>query len=795
MPINDVLPFCCPEDEKRVVGPPIQQFLRLTQQCVDQTRTDDLKCRVFEAQPMDPSVIRVKNAGGIDVAANPAATEDESLHEGGLTFKNLWEPAELSALRDNMRYDGQEKLIQSALIEGWTESECIRQGIKNAMSAYAINARHELEIHDPTVGWAVVIPAQRSDLFRKIARWLHECNHPSESQQYRQIRRRFYWHSPSKMRAEISSVHSECVSCTLRKRSTRKPAHISAPIDVGHRPFSVISVDPKDMPLDPVTGYNNMICVCDRFTGYTIAIPNYRTDTAADIAKLLVHYVYSIFGVPSIFLSDNDQKFASHLFKEVHRELGCSVSLGTPYHHKSSGGIEIRIGALMDTLNLLNNKHQEQGEQWYSNLPRAVYEMNQKENPLTGISAAELLFGYRPVSPIDLLADPHNKDEDLDHATRLEAFFGDDNAAEREGRLEEYLQKRDDDRQQHADRRRSDRAAQESKSRDKAASIPDFQVGGYVCLHHQAFGNHQKRLPKLQRKQSYGPYRILELDMKNARVRVELGGDFTKGKTNWFSLEHVRRYWLQRPFEYDAISLETRMQAPEMGAGEYEVGEVVQRKVLHGHYKYELSYKGWDESTKLLKRSHDDFKQCQSLLDEFDAAHPFGSLRGDQPSDCRKFEDRLKNRPRQRQRRLAAWTCRATAAKTCSSGVSCGMPHVRASESAGNQSEGLRLLACEHFGVRRMAVGRLPGSAMLRIMKNSQQQIWWECPHGAVRVRGTDARPHGYFMDRHETIATPRCELAACVKKFCSSYDGMAAQLGDDYVAEKKLGNRRLPGR
>ena len=197
------------------------------------------------------------------VARSGHSHQSGCLHEeeDGLTFKHLWEPAELSALRDNMQYDGQEKLIQSALIEGWAESECIRQGIKNAMAAYAINTRHELEIHDPTVGWAVVIPAQRSDLFRKNARWLHECNHPSETQQYRQIRRRFYWHSPSKMRAEISSVHSECVSCTLRKRSTRKPAHNSAPIEVGHRPFSVISVDPKDMPLCPVTGYDNMVCV------------------------------------------------------------------------------------------------------------------------------------------------------------------------------------------------------------------------------------------------------------------------------------------------------------------------------------------------------------------------------------------------------------------------------------------------------------------------------------------------------------------------------------------------------
>ena len=57
----------------------------------------------------------------------------------------------------------------------------------------------------------------------------------------------------------------------------------------------------------------------------------------------------------------------------------------------------------MDTLNLLNNTHQEQGDGWYSNLPRAVYEMNQKEHPLTGISAASRAFDWLQAGQPDRL--------------------------------------------------------------------------------------------------------------------------------------------------------------------------------------------------------------------------------------------------------------------------------------------------------------------------------------------------------------------------------------------------------
>ena len=63
--------------------------------------------------------------------------------------------------------------------------------------------------------------------------------------------------------------------------------------------------------------------------------------------------------------------------------------------------------------------------------------LNNKEGLTTGVSPSSLMFGYRPTSPIDLLMDP-DEHEQLLADTQVEGL----------------LQRRDDDRQQHAERRR-----------------------------------------------------------------------------------------------------------------------------------------------------------------------------------------------------------------------------------------------------------------------------------------------------------------------------------------------------
>ena len=638
VPIREVIPLSCPEDQIKFKGPPIGEFLRLSQQCVDQTGVEDIHSRVFEAHALvrDQSILRAGNGEGVEVAVNPNRLGDATFSKPTVRFKNLWEPAQLSVLRDDMQYQGAERLIQLAFVEGWSSERTRKEGIATSMSGYAINSRHELQVYDSSYGWSTVIPAQSEYIFRKVVRWLHECNHSSEAQQYRQIRRRFFWNSPELMKRVIHSVHVECSVCVSRKRSTSKPGYISSPITVGHRPFEVIAVDPVPKPVDPVSGHDSILLCTDRFTGYTLGIPHYTTDDADTLAKLLVRHVYSLFGVPKLFLSDHDPKFASELFNKVHKEIGCSVELGTPYHYRTSGAVEVKAKTLGDELNILSAKFGDQGLGWYENLPRALYNLNQKENRETGLSPASLLFGYRPISPVDTLSDPVDENGDVEFATRVETF----------------MQSRDDDRHQHADRRRQMRERQELASRVDAANVPNYIVGAWVLLHKAAFGSHSAKRNKLVSRESYGPYRITAVDMKRGRITVDFNGEFTRGKCDEFSMQHVRRYYLQRPWTFDAVTLEQRIAVDNDADEEHEVDQVHQRRFLHGSYKYQVSFKGWDQLSKNRVKDHPEFEGCQKLLEEFDAQYPIGSLKGDSPPDQRKWKQHVDAHPRRKSARL-----------------------------------------------------------------------------------------------------------------------------------------------
>ena len=200
-----------------------------------------------------------------------------------------------------------------------------------------------------------------------------------------------------------------------------------------------------------------MLVVQDKFMGFTLGILHHQDDDSNEMARLLERYVYYIFGLPRVVMSDHDARFASEFFRDTHKRMGVSVELGTPYHYQTSGGVENRIRTLQDELNILSAAAGDQGAGWYDNLPRALHILNNKEGPTTGVSPSSLMFGYRPTSPIDLLMDP-DEHEQLPADTQVEGL----------------LQRRDDDRQQHAERRRIWREKQETDSVVTSAKLPDY---------------------------------------------------------------------------------------------------------------------------------------------------------------------------------------------------------------------------------------------------------------------------------------------------------------------------------
>jgi hypothetical protein len=160
--------------------------------------------------------------------------------------------------------------------------------------------------------------------------------------------------------------------------------------------------------------------------------------------------VYTIFGCPRLIWSDCDTKFHSEVFQAVQKWRGVTISLGTPYHGRTSGGIEIRIKSLQEHLRIRTDA---QGSDWLEELPEALMAVNNTVNEDTTLSPQMILMGYRPTSPIDMLRELVEDDEH--HILTAEE------------RLEHYLQQRDDDRRDHCDRLRVDRERQETASKNK----------------------------------------------------------------------------------------------------------------------------------------------------------------------------------------------------------------------------------------------------------------------------------------------------------------------------------------
>ena len=78
-----------------------------------------------------------------------------------------------------------------------------------------------------------------------------------------------------------------------------------------------------------------------------------------------------------------------------------------------------------------------------------------------------------------------------------------------------------------------------------------------MLVHKRAFGAHSGRKSKLLSREAYGPYRILAVDFKRGRLKVELGEISRRGSrlsSRWST--DARLYSLERPWQFDVAPQE-----------------------------------------------------------------------------------------------------------------------------------------------------------------------------------------------------------------------------------------------
>ena len=279
----------------------------------------------------------------------------------------------------------------------------------------------------------------------------HRMGHPGRDKTLALHRARCYWPSMAK---DIESMVQKCRRCVCRKaRATTAPL---TPI-VTSEPLELVCLD--FLLVEPSSGYEHILVITDHFTKFSKAIAT-KNESALTTARALYQNFITVYGVPTRIMSDQGRNFESKLIKELCTITGMDKSRTTPYHAMSNGACE-RMNQTL--LKLLGTLSEDKKAKWKEYLPSMVHAYNCTPHETTGYSPYELMFGRKPILPIDVEMMPPNE------VAPLSKFVSD---------LQEHVKYS----QELAGKKLAQKASKAKEKYDKRAVAAGLQPGDTVLI-------------------------------------------------------------------------------------------------------------------------------------------------------------------------------------------------------------------------------------------------------------------------------------------------------------------------
>lgn len=398
-----------------------------------------------------------------------------------------------------------------------------------------------------------------------------------------------YWFW-EQMKKTVGQYIRNCRECQRNKARHDKTPGLLQPLEIPTLVWQTVIVDGKSMPKDD-DGYDYVWCFICKFSRLIIRIPGKKTDDAETLAKRYYNRIYSLFGLPQIWISDNAGPFISEFMETMNTLTDTKHRHGSSRHPQTQGAIERTNADLDQAMRFYIDKYQ---KNWRKHLPALDYAHNAADHESLGMPPLKVALGTMPRHPLTLQL----RDVDVSTERRLQA-----------AKLAHQIQ---EVQKMAVERAKETRARYEAQANKKRRPV-DFGVEDYVYVSKKGMAT-DAPTTKLD-SQWCGPWRIAK----------EIHGSFELDTPEWYKgskLFHADRL---RKAATDPLPQQIKVpEPPEVinNEPEWEVERILASRLTGRNRKlqYQASWVGHDDDPTYYDAS--GFKNASTKLEAFHLEYP-----------------------------------------------------------------------------------------------------------------------------------------------------------------------------
>ena len=225
----------------------------------------------------------------------------------------------------------------------------------------------------------------------------HSAGHQGRDRTLSLMKERIWW--PGMSHALLRAV-ANCGRCIQYEAKGQLPP--MQPI-ICTEPMELVHVNYVRMEVTVATDkkpvVRNVLVVVDHFTRFVQAFVT-KNQMARTTARVLYNNYFSVFGFPQCLMSDQGTEFCWKVIAAMCSLLGVEKIRTTPYHPQTNGSAE-RVHQTLQRM--IGKLDPEKRRKWPAHIGSIIIAYNSTRSLVTGYSPYYLMFGRRPLLPIDLL--------------------------------------------------------------------------------------------------------------------------------------------------------------------------------------------------------------------------------------------------------------------------------------------------------------------------------------------------------------------------------------------------------